>query len=79
MMTALGNWQTETPICWLRSERICEAEYFSALRTVAMYGCLRRRLRLHFGLGSATRADSITVRWPSGEKRSCGMWRRTVW
>ena len=25
-------------------------------------------MRLHFGLGSATRADSITVRWPSGEK-----------
>lgn len=25
-------------------------------------------LRLHFGLGSAARADSITVRWPSGEK-----------
>ena len=25
-------------------------------------------LRLHFGLGSATRADSITVRWPSGAK-----------
>ena len=25
-------------------------------------------LRLHFGLGAATRADSITVRWPSGEK-----------
>jgi hypothetical protein len=25
-------------------------------------------LRLHFGLGSAVRADAITVRWPSGEK-----------
>ena len=25
-------------------------------------------LRLHFGLGSAARADSITVRWPSGKK-----------
>jgi hypothetical protein len=25
-------------------------------------------MRLHFGLGGATRADSITVRWPSGEK-----------
>ena len=25
-------------------------------------------MRLHFGLGSATRADSITVRWPSGVK-----------
>ena len=25
-------------------------------------------MRLHFGLGSGTRADSITVRWPSGEK-----------
>ena len=25
-------------------------------------------LRLHFGLGAATRADSITVRWPSGQK-----------
>jgi hypothetical protein len=25
-------------------------------------------MRLHFGLGSATLADSITVRWPSGEK-----------
>ena len=25
-------------------------------------------MRLHFGLGSAARADSITVRWPSGEK-----------
>ena len=25
-------------------------------------------MRLHFGLGSATRADSITVRWPSGAK-----------
>ena len=25
-------------------------------------------MRLHFGLGSATRADSITVRWPSGGK-----------
>ena len=25
-------------------------------------------MRLHFGLGSATSADSITVRWPSGEK-----------
>jgi hypothetical protein len=25
-------------------------------------------MRLHFGLGSATRADSITVRWSSGEK-----------
>jgi len=24
-------------------------------------------LRLHFGLGSADRADRITVRWPSGE------------
>jgi enediyne biosynthesis protein E4 len=23
-------------------------------------------LRLHFGLGSATRVDRITVRWPSG-------------
>ena len=23
-------------------------------------------LRLHFGLGSATRADEIEVRWPSG-------------
>jgi hypothetical protein len=25
-------------------------------------------MRLHFGLGIATRADSITVRWPSGAK-----------
>ena len=25
-------------------------------------------LRLHFGLGSAVRADSIAVRWPSGER-----------
>ena len=25
-------------------------------------------LRLHFGLGSAVRADSIAVRWPSGQK-----------
>ena len=25
-------------------------------------------LRLHFGLGNATRADSIAVRWPSGQK-----------
>jgi enediyne biosynthesis protein E4 len=25
-------------------------------------------MRLHFGLGSAARADSITVRWPSGEQ-----------
>lgn len=25
-------------------------------------------MRLHFGLGGAARADSITVRWPSGEK-----------
>ncbi len=25
-------------------------------------------MRLHFGLGTAARADSITVRWPSGEK-----------
>jgi hypothetical protein len=25
-------------------------------------------LRLHFGLGAATRADSISVRWPSGAK-----------
>ena len=25
-------------------------------------------LRLHFGLGAAARADSITVRWPSGAK-----------
>jgi hypothetical protein len=25
-------------------------------------------LRLHFGLGSAARADSIAVRWPSGQK-----------
>ena len=25
-------------------------------------------MRLHFGLGGATRADSITVRWPAGEK-----------
>ena len=25
-------------------------------------------LRLHFGLGGAVRADSITVRWPSGRK-----------
>jgi hypothetical protein len=25
-------------------------------------------MRLHFGLGAATRADSIAVRWPSGEK-----------
>ena len=24
-------------------------------------------LRLHFGLGEATRADSIEVRWPSGQ------------
>jgi hypothetical protein len=23
-------------------------------------------LRLHFGLGAATRADRVTVRWPSG-------------
>jgi enediyne biosynthesis protein E4 len=23
--------------------------------------------RLHFGLGSATRVESITVRWPSGQ------------
>jgi hypothetical protein len=25
-------------------------------------------LRLHFGMGSAARADSIAVRWPSGQK-----------
>ena len=30
MTTAIGNWQTETPICWLRSERICDAEYLIA-------------------------------------------------
>ena len=31
MMAAIGNWQTERPICSLRSERICEAEYFRTL------------------------------------------------
>jgi len=25
-------------------------------------------LRLHFGMGSAARADAIAVRWPSGQK-----------
>jgi hypothetical protein len=28
--------------------------------------------RLHFGLGAATRVDSITVRWPSGEVDNIG-------
>ena len=28
-------------------------------------------LRLHFGLGAATRVDRITVRWPSGAVDTC--------
>ena len=28
--------------------------------------------RLHFGLGAATRADSIVVRWPSGKTDTIG-------
>jgi len=27
-------------------------------------------LRLHFGLGSATQADTVEVRWPGGLKQS---------
>jgi hypothetical protein len=27
-------------------------------------------LRLHFGLGSATKIDSVEVRWPSGKTES---------
>ena len=32
-------------------------------------------LRLHFGLGAATVADRIEVRWPGGASRDA--WRRT--
>src|SRR5580658_9742939 len=28
MTVAIGNWQTDTPICWLRSERIWDAARF---------------------------------------------------
>jgi hypothetical protein len=27
-------------------------------------------MRLHFGLGAATKIDSVTVRWPSGKQES---------
>ncbi len=33
-------------------------------------GMAQRPLRLHFGLGDATKIDSVTVRWPSGKIES---------